>query len=94
MRKHVLLVAALVSSMGICTEAGAQSRCRVMDPTGTALNVRTEPNGPIASTLSNGVLVTIISQTTDAHGKAWSFVGDYEDNHPLGWVFREFIACF
>ena len=94
MLKHLLVVATLFSFAGMCSEATAQSRCRVMDPTGTPLNVRTEPNGPIASTLSNGVLVTIISQTTDAHGKVWSFVGDYSNNRPLGWVFREFIACF
>jgi hypothetical protein len=36
------------------TEASAQDRCRVMDPTGTPLNVRTTPNGNIVGTLNNG----------------------------------------
>jgi hypothetical protein len=83
-----------VFAVAVCGDAWAQARCRVMDPTGTPLNVRTEPNGPIVSTLENGVLVTIISQARDSRGKAWSFVGDYSDNRPIGWVFREFIACF
>jgi hypothetical protein len=65
-----------------------------MDPTGTLLNVRAEPNGPIVATLENGVLVTVLSRTTDARGKPWTYIGDYSDNRPLGWVFREFIACF
>jgi Bacterial SH3 domain len=84
----------VVLATAACDEAWAQARCRVMDPTGTPLNVRTEPNGPIVSTLDNGVLVSVISQTTDSRGKAWSFVGDYSDNRPIGWVFREFISCF
>ena len=93
--KRLLLAGILALVIGVsCDGAFAQTRCRVMDPTGTPLNVRAEPNGPIVSTLRNGVLVTVISQTTDARGKAWSFVGDFSNNRPIGWVFREFIACF
>ncbi|MGP0061736.1 MAG: peptide-binding protein [Beijerinckiaceae bacterium] len=96
MPKKMLLLAGCVAlvSGAACDNVWAQERCRVMDPTGTPLNVRTEPNGPIVATLENGVLVTVLSRSTDARGKPWAFSGNYSDNRPLGWVFREFIACF
>jgi hypothetical protein len=65
-----------------------------MDPTGTQLNLRTGPNGTIIGTLPNGVLVKVIDRTTDANGKPWVYVASLETGAPLGWVFREFIACF
>jgi hypothetical protein len=39
----------------LSSEVSAQSSCRVRDPTGTPLNVRTSPNGNAAGTLNNGV---------------------------------------
>jgi hypothetical protein len=92
MRATILAVAILISA-GIA-DASAQSRCRVMDPTGTPLNLRTGPNGRIIGTLPNGVLVSVIDRTTDANGKPWVYIASLETGQPLGWVFREFIACF
>jgi hypothetical protein len=71
-----------------------EGRCRVTDPTGTPLNVRTKPNGPIVGTLENGLLVYVIDRSTDSRGKAWVYIGDRSSRLPLGWVFREFISCF
>jgi Bacterial SH3 domain len=81
--------------MALCglIEASAQDRCRVMDPTGTPLNVRTTPNGHIVGTLNNGEQVTVLDRSSDRKGKSWVYVGNYEDSKPIGWVFREFIAC-
>jgi len=77
-----------------CTPAQADDQtCRVMDPTGTPLNVRTIPNGHIVGTLTNGEQVTVLDRTSDRRGKVWVYVGNYEDNKPIGWVFREFIVC-
>jgi hypothetical protein len=49
MRQYLLF--SFSAAIAIClvwlTEASAQERCRVMDPTGTPLNVRTAPNGHI-----------------------------------------------
>ena len=70
----------------------AQSRCLVADPTGTPLNVRTEPNGRIVGTLDNGVLVTI-RDVTSSYGKAWARVSAGNDLAPLGWVFRNYLNC-
>jgi hypothetical protein len=89
----------LLASAGlICglyaSAAGAQSRCRVMDPTGTPLNVRTAPSGAIVGTLPNGLLVSIGDQSVDQNGKAWVYISRHSDGATLGWVFREFLACF
>ena len=37
--------------------AAIGDRCKVTDPTGTPLNVRSAPNGKIIGTLANGTLV-------------------------------------
>jgi len=86
-----LLVALLVAAAGA---ASAQGRCRVVDPTGTPLNVRSTPNGPITGTLPNGLLVSIRDVTTDNRGRPWALIAQYETGRRIGWVFREFIACF
>jgi hypothetical protein len=75
-------------------DAAAQGRCRVLDPTGTPLNVRTSPYGTVIGTLANGVLVSVIDQSTDRNGRPWVYVAAYDSSRPIGWVYREFIACF
>jgi hypothetical protein len=72
----------------------APDRCRVMDPTGTPLNVRSAPNGRIAGNLPNGLLVTVIDSSSDQNGKAWVYIAKYSNGQPIGWVFREFLSCF
>jgi hypothetical protein len=89
-----LFLAAAILAVACLSEASAQTRCRVMDPTGTPLNLRTAPNGAIVGTLMNGMLVTIIDRAADANGRPWVYVASLESGAPLGWVFREFIACF
>jgi len=66
--------------------------CRVMDPTGTPLNVRATPNGPIVGTLNNGEQILVFRQSSDHKGE-WVYVRDYENGKPIGWAFRKFIAC-
>lgn len=83
-----------VVALGLGNPAMAAQTCKVTDPTGTDLNVRTAPNGRIVGALSNGQRVTILDRTT-AGGKAWVYVGDAElGDQPFGWVFREFVSCY
>ena len=89
--KLLILGAILISSGGI---AAAQERCRVMDPTGTPLNVRASPNGGVIGSLRNGVLVSIREITTDGRGRPWALIAQFESGRRIGWVFREFIACY
>ena len=94
MRKLPLAALAIPTALAAAAPAAAaEDACRVMDPTGTPLNVRTVPNGPIVATLPNGLLVAVVDVRTDAAGRPWAFVVR-PDGHILGWVFREFIACF
>jgi hypothetical protein len=92
MRK--LLLATCSIGIALASNAMAQSRCRVMDPTGTPLNVRTAPNGQIVGALHNGLLVSVVDQAVDANGRPWVYISRYDNGLALGWVFREFIACF
>ena len=65
-----------------------------MDPTGTRLNARAGPNGGIMGTLPNGALVSVVAQWDDNNGKPWVSIVKYGTGQPLGWVYREFLACF
>jgi Bacterial SH3 domain len=73
--------------------ASDTSQCRVMDPTGTPLNVRTSPFGRIIGNLPNDMFVNIIDHAIDRTGKAWVYISKSSDGKPVGWVFREFISC-
>ena len=86
-----LLSAGLICAGSI--EPFAQGLCEIMDPTGTPLNVRASPNGHIVGTLQNGVQVSVLDRVVDRKKQAWVYVGHSEDQSPIGWVYREFIAC-
>ena len=67
--------------------------CRVMDPTGTPLNVRIAPNGGIAKTLGNGTQVHIVATRQDSRGKDWSQIERVGESEPIGWAFRDYLEC-
>ena len=56
--------------------------------------MRVAPNGQIVGALPNGLLVAVVDTRDDANGKPWSYIARFDDGRPIGWVFREFIACF
>lgn len=85
-------MAALLSATTLA--AAQSSRCRVMDPTGTPLNVRDRPNGEVMGQVRNGTLVERQRIASDERGRPWAYIIDRNSGEPLGWVFREFIACF
>lgn len=90
--RAVILPAGLV--LACASGAAAKERCRVTDPTGTPLNVRTGPNGKIVGKVRNGKLVTTLEYTSDRSGRPWVYVADYKSEEPIGWVYREFVSCF
>ena len=71
-------------------------RCKVTDPTGTPLNVRARPNGPVINRLRNGRIVEILDTARDKRGRPWVFVGGYYKGNwrEWGWIYREFISCY
>ena len=67
--------------------------CRVLDPTGTPLNIRTAPDGHIVGTFDNGDPVLMLDRAPDRNGKTWVYVGSYPGAKPIGWVYRDYIDC-
>ena len=86
-----------LASVTLASQAHAQTRCRVMDPTGTDLNVRATPNGRIVGKIVNGSMVSLVDTAGDDRGRPWARVivedGTGRARAP-GWVFREFVACW
>ncbi|HEX8145251.1 MAG TPA: SH3 domain-containing protein [Pyrinomonadaceae bacterium] len=74
----------------------ADDPCKVSDPTGTVLNVRSKPNGgKIVRRLKNGTKVFIVYETGDEQDRAWSKISlSNKGNAPvIGWVLREYLDC-
>ena len=74
------------------SDAFAQTRCIVADPTGTPLNVRSEPNGTIRGALHNGAVVRRLDTEYDDQGRPWTYVVPAGPGR-AGWVFRKFVRC-
>jgi hypothetical protein len=70
------------------TSAMAAGACIVADPSGTPLNVRKAPNGPIVGALNNGILVVVRDRRGD-----WVNVVPHEAAGKSGWVFRDYLDC-
>lgn len=70
--------------------AAVAAGCLVVDPTGTPLNVRSAPQGPVLSTLRNGAAVTVVEERVSG-GKRWAKVT--ADGKALGWVFAAYLDC-
>ena len=86
--KRLLLALWLVT---LATTTWAQT-CVVNDPTGTPLNVRTHPNGPILGALHNGAAVQVLQVITDAEGRPWAYIAPAGPGK-RGWVFGAFLRC-
>jgi hypothetical protein len=86
-------IVAMLFAVACATPALAQQRCMVTDPTGTPLNIRAEPNGPIIGALHNGVNVRQLQTETDSRGNSWSLI-EPQAGGKTGWVFREFVSCY
>lgn len=87
---------AAIVVLGLTAALPAQaqtSACRVKDPTGTPLNVRTAPDGIVIGAIENGRAVTILDFGQDRTERPWAFVSEQTSGRPLGWVSRRFLAC-
>jgi tetratricopeptide (TPR) repeat protein len=83
---------ALEEAYAIKTELPKSKKsCVVADPTGTPLNVRNRPNGPILSALSNDSEV-FITDMTEVGGRKWAKVVPLGEGK-TGWVFRDYLTC-
>ena len=85
----------------LASAGGADARtCRVVDPTGTPLNVRLYASGPVVATLPNGSAVEVVGTRRDNQGRRWYEV-DVEDGRseavksqlPPPVVFAAYVEC-
>jgi uncharacterized protein YraI len=83
---------AVVGVAGLSGGAAAAlaAGCVVADPTGTPLNVRSEPQGRVLSVLDNGVTVDVLGERT-LGGKRWAKVA--ANGETRGWVFAAYLKC-
>lgn len=96
MKKNMALLAlgALAAALASLPASAQVPRgtCMIADPTGTPLNVRATPGGPVVGNLYNGDYVVMRTTSRDRNGRNWALVGG-TDGSTHGWVFREFISC-
>lgn len=90
MFRTVLLAAALLAAG---PALALENACRVADPSGTPLNLRTTPYGRIIGVVENGTMVSVMDETRDRAGRVWVYVRDDYSTQPLGWVYRDYINC-
>jgi hypothetical protein len=72
-----------LSGLAVAAAEADDTKCRVMDPTGTPLNVRTAPSGRIIGNMPNDMLVAVIDRAVDRTGKAWVYISKFSDGKPM-----------
>ncbi len=88
---------ALVATTGVALACGGAPICTVADPTGTPLNIRLSPNGPVVGAAKNGTELVFIEHR-EVDGKLWALVERFEDGELAAdfdgaWVFGAYLNC-
>jgi hypothetical protein len=86
--KIAIAIGLLACSL-FASSARAALVCLVADPTGTPLNVRSQPNGTILGALHNDAEVIVTDMTND---RRWVKVISVKAGRP-GWVFFNYLDC-
>jgi len=87
-----LTLAAFAAALAWGAPALAGSRCKVVDPTGTPLNIR-DRHKDVIGAIDNGRIVLLQRYGEDDAGRPWAYVTT-PGGRRLGWVYREFISCY
>ena len=101
---HIVDLCARATELGLdtCADDNAApavaavptGKCKVTDPSSTALNYRSSPNGTKIGTLPNGLTVEAIELDKDSNGMPWMKIKNSYSGETLGWVWREFVSCW
>jgi hypothetical protein len=88
---------ALVATTGVALACGGAPVCTVADPTGTPLNIRLSPNGPVVGSAKNGTELMFVEHR-DVGGKLWALVerfeaGELATDFDGAWVFGAYLDC-
>src|SRR5215831_6194374 len=89
MRKLTCIIIALLPATLALASARANEVCTVADPSGTPLNVRSQPkrNGSILGALNNDTSVVV----KERRGQ-WASIVPESAGKP-GWVWAEYLSC-
>jgi hypothetical protein len=87
----------LLATTGVALACGGAPICTVADPTGTPLNIRLSPNGPVVGTAKNGTALMFVEHR-EVDGKLWALVERFEDGEleadfEGAWVFGPYLDC-
>jgi hypothetical protein len=95
MRKIVLFIVFAFLAPFDPAHADTTAVCRVVDPTGTPLNIRLQPNGKIVATARNGdkILVFRGDEMLDDKGRTWLSVALMTSAAPDGYVIGSYVRC-
>ena len=74
-------------------QAAIGDRCEVRNPTGRPLNVQASPRGPVVDAVPNGMKLIIVDEAVIDDAKTWARVNTEVALVPLGWVYRDYLAC-
>jgi uncharacterized protein YraI len=75
--EYSMKFALLALCVTFATTNASALECTVDDPTGTPLNVRSQPNGPIVGALHNGAAVLVSDLILDGSGRRWAKICSY-----------------
>ena len=95
--RHLALPFALLPTAGVALACGGAPICTVADPTGTPLNIRLSPNGPVVGTAQNGMELVFIEHR-EVEGQTWALVERFQDGEMAAdfdgaWVFGTYLDC-
>ncbi len=90
-----LLAAIALSNTALA--CGGAPICTVADPTGTPLNIRLSPDGPVIGSAKNGTQL-IFLEHSEVGGKTWALVERFDESELFpdfdgAWVFGPYLAC-
>jgi hypothetical protein len=96
-RLRAILPFALLVPAGAALACGGAPVCTVADPTGTPLNIRLSPNGPVVATAENGTELMFVEHR-EVDGKLWALVerfhaGELATDFDGAWVFGSYLDC-
>jgi hypothetical protein len=95
--RFLVSIPAVLALSGVVLACGGAPICTVADPTGTPLNIRLSPNGPIVGSAVNGSqLVFLEHQEFD--GQTWALVerfanGELAADFEGAWVYGPYLTC-
>jgi len=95
--RTVAAVVALLATAGSALACGGAPICTVADPTGTPLNIRLSPNGPVVGTAKSGAELMFVEHR-EVDGQLWALVERFHEGEMVtdfdgAWVFGDYLDC-